>query len=121
MGNIHELGFLDMSSEETELSSTFISENLLRPGLSKSKAKVIIMGEPVGEAIIDEAEKANNLKYNIQSQMVVDIFSIPITTVASEAAFSTGGREKIKKEAITFVVTAWETPLSRWFLELWPQ
>ncbi|KAK3028100.1 hypothetical protein RJ639_039794 [Escallonia herrerae] len=36
--------------------------------------------------------KANNLKYKILSKMVVDILLIPITTVASEATFNTGGR-----------------------------
>ncbi|KAK3030530.1 hypothetical protein RJ639_039560 [Escallonia herrerae] len=36
--------------------------------------------------------KANNLKYKILSKMTVDILSIPITTVVSEAAFSTDGR-----------------------------
>ncbi|KAK3006601.1 hypothetical protein RJ639_016496 [Escallonia herrerae] len=47
----------DMSSEEIELSSTsFISDNSSRPGLSKSKGKAIIMSEPVGEAIIGEVE-----------------------------------------------------------------
>ncbi|KAK3029691.1 hypothetical protein RJ639_039825 [Escallonia herrerae] len=36
--------------------------------------------------------KANNIKYKILSKMAVDILSIPITIVASEAAFSTDGR-----------------------------
>ena len=36
--------------------------------------------------------KANNLKFRILSKMASDILSIPITTVASEFAFSTGGR-----------------------------
>ncbi|KAK3040488.1 hypothetical protein RJ639_028773 [Escallonia herrerae] len=36
--------------------------------------------------------KANNLKYKILSTMTVNILSIPITTVASEATFSTSGR-----------------------------
>ncbi|KAK2980363.1 hypothetical protein RJ640_014536 [Escallonia rubra] len=47
----------DMSSEEIELSSvSSISYNSSRPRLSKSKGKAIIMSEPVGEAIIGEAE-----------------------------------------------------------------
>ena len=36
--------------------------------------------------------KANNLKFRILLKMASDILSIPITTVASESAFSTGGR-----------------------------
>ena len=36
--------------------------------------------------------KANNLKFHILSKMVSDILSIPITTIASESAFSIGGR-----------------------------
>ncbi|KAK3010205.1 hypothetical protein RJ639_011956 [Escallonia herrerae] len=44
--------YFDMSSEEIELSSTSsISDNSSRPGLSKSKDKAIIMNEHVGEAI----------------------------------------------------------------------
>ncbi|XP_038971642.1 zinc finger BED domain-containing protein RICESLEEPER 2-like [Phoenix dactylifera] len=36
--------------------------------------------------------KANTLKFRTLSKMARDILSIPITTVASEAAFSAGGR-----------------------------
>ena len=36
--------------------------------------------------------EANNLKYQILSKMAGDILSIPVTTVASEATFSAGGR-----------------------------
>ncbi|KAL4649293.1 hypothetical protein ACB092_01G004900 [Castanea dentata] len=36
--------------------------------------------------------KANNLKFRILSKMAFDILSIPITTIASEPAFSTGDR-----------------------------
>ncbi|XP_038972663.1 zinc finger BED domain-containing protein RICESLEEPER 2-like [Phoenix dactylifera] len=36
--------------------------------------------------------KANTLKFRYLSKMARDILSIPITTVASEAAFSAGGR-----------------------------
>ncbi|XP_075655256.1 zinc finger BED domain-containing protein RICESLEEPER 2-like [Castanea sativa] len=36
--------------------------------------------------------KANNLKFRILSKMAFDILSIPITIVASESAFFTGGR-----------------------------
>ncbi|KAL7181336.1 hypothetical protein ACSBR1_040257 [Camellia fascicularis] len=36
--------------------------------------------------------KANTLKFRILSNMARDLLSIPISTVASESAFSTGGR-----------------------------
>ncbi|KAF3946835.1 hypothetical protein CMV_026941 [Castanea mollissima] len=36
--------------------------------------------------------KANNLKFRILSKMASNILSIPITTIASESAFSTTGR-----------------------------
>ncbi|XP_038996673.1 zinc finger BED domain-containing protein RICESLEEPER 2-like [Hibiscus syriacus] len=36
--------------------------------------------------------KENNLKFNILSKMAADILAIPVTTVASESAFSAGGR-----------------------------
>jgi len=36
--------------------------------------------------------KVNNLKFRILSKMACDVLSIPITTVASEATFSAGGR-----------------------------
>ncbi|XP_039028849.1 zinc finger BED domain-containing protein RICESLEEPER 2-like [Hibiscus syriacus] len=36
--------------------------------------------------------KENNLKFNILSKMAADILAIPVTNVASESAFSAGGR-----------------------------
>ncbi|KAE8686623.1 hypothetical protein F3Y22_tig00111053pilonHSYRG00069 [Hibiscus syriacus] len=36
--------------------------------------------------------KENNIKFNILSKMAADILAIPVTTVASESAFSAGGR-----------------------------
>ena len=36
--------------------------------------------------------KGNNMKHKILSRMARDILAIPITTVASEATFSVGGR-----------------------------
>nr|DAD21601.1 TPA_asm: hypothetical protein HUJ06_023064 [Nelumbo nucifera] len=36
--------------------------------------------------------KANNLKYWVLSKMAVEILAIPISTIASEAIFSVGGR-----------------------------
>ncbi|KAL4564056.1 hypothetical protein LXL04_028106 [Taraxacum kok-saghyz] len=36
--------------------------------------------------------KENNLKFRILSKMAADILAIPVTTVASESAFSAGGR-----------------------------
>ena len=36
--------------------------------------------------------KSNALKYRILSKMAKDILAVPISTVASEASFSAGGR-----------------------------
>jgi len=36
--------------------------------------------------------KMNSIKYRVLSHIAKDVFAIPISTVASESAFSTGGR-----------------------------
>lgn len=52
----------------------------------------VYLGEPGVYFDALEWWKEKNLKFRILSKMAADILSIPITTVASESAFSAGGR-----------------------------
>lgn len=52
----------------------------------------VYIGEPGADFDALAWWKENNLKFRILSKMVADILAIPVTTVASESAFSAGGK-----------------------------
>ncbi|KAL7603379.1 hypothetical protein Lser_V15G14672 [Lactuca serriola] len=52
----------------------------------------VYIGEPGADFDALAWWKENNLKFRILSKMAADILAIPVTTVASESAFSAGGK-----------------------------
>ncbi|KAM3757589.1 hypothetical protein ACB098_02G200400 [Castanea mollissima] len=86
------------ASKSTKGSSIFV-RNADNIQLAKSDLDVCLEEDVFlcsGDSDLDfdalEWWKANNLKFRILSKMAFDILSIPITIIASESAFSTGGR-----------------------------
>ncbi|KAM4118394.1 hypothetical protein ACB094_02G198700 [Castanea mollissima] len=96
---------VNYSSSNAEQSASKSTKGSSIVGSNNSKFKTrdldVCLEEDVflcsGDSDLDfdalEWWKANNLKFRILSKMAFDILSIPITIIASESAFSTGGRE----------------------------
>ena len=77
-----QLEFLKELEDEENTSSKFEVDRYLDEGFQTGCKNFEILGW----------WKLNSSKYRILAQVARDIIAIPISTVASESAFSTGGR-----------------------------
>ncbi|CAN1224038.1 Putative AC transposase [Linum perenne] len=109
-----EVAFPDLYSEDTylrhlhlvreklyELFEEYVEEYKARDSTNPSERVAETVAEPSDESALEERTtdfnvidwwRDNRSSYKILSRMATEIMAIPITSVASEAAFSSGGR-----------------------------